>query len=89
MDNLWLNTNYTAYDDNVYKVNSTASYAVQQMAGNAVVSSVGYNLIYDTRNNRKNPTSGIYLSWAQDCRGAWRRHRLHPLRSPKSGDTIR
>jgi outer membrane protein insertion porin family len=69
MDNLWLNTNYTAYDDNVYQVDSTASYAVQQMAGNAVVSSVGYNLIYDTRNNRKNPTSGIYLSWAQDFAG--------------------
>jgi outer membrane protein insertion porin family len=68
-DNLWLNTNYTAYADDVYKVDSLASYAVQQMAGNALVSSVGYSLIYDTRNNRKNPSNGIYVSWTQDVAG--------------------
>jgi outer membrane protein insertion porin family len=69
LDNLWLNTNYTLMEDDVYKVDSGASYAVQQMAGNALVSSVGYSLIYDTRNNRKNPSRGVYASWSQDVAG--------------------
>jgi outer membrane protein insertion porin family len=70
LDNLWLNTNYTLMEDDVYKVDSAASYAVQQMAGNVMVSSVGYSLIYDTRNNRKNPSRGVYVSWSQDVAGA-------------------
>ena len=69
LDNLWLNTNYTLYQDDVYKVDSDANYAILQMKGSAIVSSVGYNLIYDTRNNRKNPSRGIYLSFAQDLAG--------------------
>ncbi len=68
-DNLWLNTNYTLMDDDVYSVDSDASFAVQEMAGNVIVSSVGYSLIYDLRNNRKTPTSGIYVSWSQDVAG--------------------
>jgi outer membrane protein insertion porin family len=69
LDNLWLNTNYTLYYEDVYNVDPTASLAVQQIAGNSVVSSVGYSLIYDTRNNRKNPSRGFYFSWAQDFAG--------------------
>ncbi len=69
LDNLWLNTNYTLYEEDVYNVDSTASYAVKQIAGTSVVSSVGYSLIYDTRNNRKNPSRGFYFSWAQDVAG--------------------
>ncbi len=68
-DNLWLNTNYTLYYEDVYNVDSNSSLAVQQIAGSSVVSSVGYSLIYDTRNNRKNPSRGFYFSWAQDFAG--------------------
>jgi outer membrane protein insertion porin family len=69
LDNLWLNTNYTLYQDEVYDVNSAASLAVQQIEGTAVVSSVGYSLIYDTRNNRKNPSRGFYFAFTQDTAG--------------------
>jgi outer membrane protein insertion porin family len=69
LDNLWLNTNYTLYDDDVYKIDPYASYAVKQMAGSSIVSSVGYSLIYDTRNNRKNPSRGFYVAWTQDVAG--------------------
>ncbi len=69
LDNLWLTTNYTAYFEDVYNVDANASLAVKQIAGPSVVSSVGYSLIYDTRNNRKNPTRGFYFSFAQDFAG--------------------
>src|SRR5579883_708322 len=69
LDNLWLNTNYTAYFEDVYNIDQGASLAVLEIQGPSVVSSVGYSLIYDTRNNRKNPSSGFYLSWAQDFAG--------------------
>jgi outer membrane protein insertion porin family len=32
-------------------------------------SSVGYSLVYDTRDNKKRPTSGVYYSIAQDLAG--------------------
>jgi outer membrane protein insertion porin family len=70
LDSLWLNTNYTLMQDDVYNVDPNASFAVQQIAGSAVISSVGYSLIYDTRNNRKNPSRGFYFSWSQDFAGA-------------------
>jgi outer membrane protein insertion porin family len=69
VDTLWLNTNYTLLQDDVYNVDPTASFAVKEIAGTAVISSVGYSLIYDTRNNRKNPSRGFYFSWNQDLAG--------------------
>jgi outer membrane protein insertion porin family len=69
LDNLWLNTNYTAYFEDVYNIDSGAPLAVEEIQGTSWVSSVGYSLIYDTRNNRKNPTRGIYLSFGQDFAG--------------------
>jgi outer membrane protein insertion porin family len=69
LDNLWLNTNYTLMEDDVYNVDSNASLAVLQIQGPALISSVGYNLIYDTRNNRKNPSRGFYFSFGQDLAG--------------------
>ncbi len=69
LDNLWLNTNYTFIYEDIYGLDSTAPLAVRDVAGVWVTSSVGYNLIYDTRNNRKNPSRGFYFSWAQDLAG--------------------
>lgn len=68
-DTLWLNTNYTFVNDDVYNVDSTASQAIQQIAGTSNISSVGYSLVYDTRNQRMNPSRGIYLIWSQDLAG--------------------
>ncbi|MGO9545098.1 MAG: outer membrane protein assembly factor BamA [Rhodomicrobium sp.] len=69
MDNLWLNTNYTFMYEDIYGLDSTAPLAVWEVAGNTITSSVGYSLIYDTRNNRKNPSRGFYFSFAQDFAG--------------------
>ena len=45
IDTLWLNTNYTLLQDDVYDVDPTASYSVKEIAGPSVISSVGYSLI--------------------------------------------
>lgn len=70
LDSLWLNTNYTLLSDDVYNVDPTASIAVKQIEGTALISSVGYSLIYDTRNNRKNPSRGFYFAFNQNVAGA-------------------
>ncbi len=62
--------NYTLMLDDVYNLDPNASLAVKQIAGDAVISSVGYNLIYDTRDNKKKPTRGFYFKETQDFAGA-------------------
>jgi outer membrane protein insertion porin family len=42
---------------------------VYEVAGRSIISSVGYSLVYDTRNNRKNPSRGVYVSFSQDFAG--------------------
>ncbi|MGA7329009.1 MAG: outer membrane protein assembly factor BamA [Rhodomicrobium sp.] len=69
LDNFWLNTNYTFIFEDIYNLDSTAPLAVAEVAGTAITSSVGYSLIYDTRNNRKNPSRGFYFNFAQDFAG--------------------
>ncbi len=62
--------NYTLMLDDVYNLDPNASLAVKQIAGKAVISSIGYNLIYDTRDNKKKPTRGFYFKETQDFAGA-------------------
>ncbi len=69
LDNVWLNTNYTMMYENIYNLDQGAPLAVYEVEGPSVVSSVGYSLIWDTRNNRKNPTRGFYFSAGQDFAG--------------------
>jgi outer membrane protein insertion porin family len=69
LDNLWFNTNYTFIYEDIYNLDSNAPLAVYEVAGTSIISSVGYSLIYDTRNNRKNPTRGVYVAWNQDFAG--------------------
>jgi outer membrane protein insertion porin family len=69
LDNVWLNTNYTFMYEDIYNLDQQAPLAVYEVQGSAIVSSVGYNLIWDTRNNRKNPTRGLYVSLSQDFAG--------------------
>ncbi|MBI4725377.1 MAG: outer membrane protein assembly factor BamA, partial [Rhodomicrobium sp.] len=69
-DDLQIAPNYTLMMDNVYNTDSNASLAVKQIEGTAAVSSVGYSLIYDTRDNRKRPSRGFYFKGTQDFAGA-------------------
>ncbi|MGB9024796.1 MAG: outer membrane protein assembly factor BamA [Rhodomicrobium sp.] len=69
LDNVWLNTNYTFIYENIYDLDPGAPLAVYEVEGSSLTSSVGYSLIWDTRNNRKNPTRGVYVSFAQDFAG--------------------
>ncbi|ADP72150.1 outer membrane protein assembly complex, YaeT protein [Rhodomicrobium vannielii ATCC 17100] len=62
--------NYTLMMDRVYGVDDDASLAVKQIKGTSVISSIGYNMIYDTRDNRKKPTRGFYFKGVQDLAGA-------------------
>ena len=70
LDNVWLNTNYTLIYEDIYNLDTNAPLAVEEVAGSSVISSVGYSLIWDTRNNRKNPSRGFYFSFGQDFAGA-------------------
>ncbi len=68
-DNLTVGTNYSLTWENVYNVDPNASLAVKQIQGTAVISSVGYSLIYDTRDSKKKPTRGFYFKGTQDLAG--------------------
>jgi len=52
-------------------LNGEASVAIKQAAqlGAITTSEVGYSLIWDTIDNRKNPTAGAYLNFHQDVAG--------------------
>jgi outer membrane protein insertion porin family len=69
-DTLTVGTNYTLMWENVYNVDPNASLAVKQIQGTALISSVGYSLIYDTRDNKRKPTRGFYFKGTQDLAGA-------------------
>ena len=68
-ENVWLQPNYTFTHDNVFDVNDDASAAIKEAEGEANISSVGYSLSYDARNNRLNPTRGIYVVLTEDLAG--------------------
>ncbi len=69
-DELSIGFNYTLMLDDVYNLDPNASLAVKEMAGAAIISSVGYNMIYDTRDNKKKPTRGFYFKGTEDFAGA-------------------
>ena len=68
-DNFSVTGNYTFTWENVYNVDPTASLAVKQIQGSAIISSVGYTAVYDARNNAKKPTEGFYFKGTQDLAG--------------------
>jgi outer membrane protein insertion porin family len=69
-ENVWFQPNYTFVHDDVFDVEDDASIAIQDIEGAANISSVGYSISYDARNNRLNPTRGVYLVLTQDMAGA-------------------
>ncbi|WOJ90726.1 outer membrane protein assembly factor BamA [Methylocapsa polymorpha] len=50
--------------------NGEASLAIQQAQGNFLTSMVGYTLSYNTLDNNKSPTGGLYAELRQDVAGA-------------------
>ncbi|KAB2916097.1 MAG: outer membrane protein assembly factor BamA [Hyphomicrobiaceae bacterium] len=68
--------NYTLVRNQIYDVGPSASAAIREAAGypgaasNAYyTSSVGYGIIYDTRDSKKAPSSGVYYTLTQDLAG--------------------
>jgi outer membrane protein insertion porin family len=68
-DNLYMTTRYTYSHDEVFDLATNVSEAVKELEGITDTSSVGYSLVYDTRNHRMAPTRGWYLSLVQDFAG--------------------
>ncbi len=68
-ENLYLTNRYTYSHDEVYDLDNNVSPAVAELEGITDTSSVGYSLVYDTRNHRMAPTRGWYVSLIQDFAG--------------------
>lgn len=75
-ENLWVNTNYTLSNDEIYDVDKSltddgriASRAVREAEGSAWTSLVGTSVSYDKRNHPKNPNRGFYLFGGVDMAG--------------------
>ena len=68
-ENLRLTTNYSFVRDQI-DAEESASIAILREDGTKNVSSLGYQLTYDTRNHRRNPTHGVYFTLSQDFAGA-------------------
>ena len=76
--------NYTFSRNTIYDVGPNASAAIKEavpgfpnVSSNTYhASSVGYSLAYDTRNNKRRPTEGIYYTLSQDLSLRWRRRAL-------------
>ena len=68
-ENFWMSTRYTLTRDELYEVDALASAPIREQEGVNYISSFGYSLVYDTRNNRRAPTRGIYGTFAQDLAG--------------------
>ncbi|MGH6742896.1 MAG: BamA/TamA family outer membrane protein, partial [Bradyrhizobium sp.] len=60
---------YTLRQDNIFNVASTASLFIKDEAGTRVTSSVGQVLLYDRRDNPKDPSDGYYIQLATDAAG--------------------
>ena len=69
--------NYTFVRSTLYNVGDQASLAIKEAvpgwpnttSNTYYTSSVGYSLAYDTRDNKRRPTSGVYYTIAQDLAG--------------------
>jgi outer membrane protein insertion porin family len=70
-DSVWLQPNYTLLRDEVFDVDDDAATPFQliEEVGPRIISSVGFSLSYDTRNNRLNPTKGIFVAITPEVAG--------------------
>src|SRR5262249_15608540 len=68
-ENLWLTNSYSLSNNAITDVQSNASLAIKQAAGEYWTSSLGASLSYDARNHPKSPTSGYYLQLGGEFAG--------------------
>jgi outer membrane protein insertion porin family len=70
-DNVWLQPNYSLLQDEVFDVSNDASIPIQEIAaeGERIISSVGFALTYDGRDNRLNPSRGVYFALVPEFAG--------------------
>jgi outer membrane protein insertion porin family len=71
-ENVWLQPSYSLVQDEVFDVDEDeASGPIIEAgeAGQRLISSAGYSLTYDTRNNRLNPSRGLYFALTQELAG--------------------
>jgi outer membrane protein insertion porin family len=69
-DEVTFQTKYTLLQDEVFDVDpATASAAIIDVEGERIISSIGYTISYDTRDNRASPSRGIFLSANQEFAG--------------------
>lgn len=68
-ENVWLQPSYSLVQDEVFNVDDDASEAIEQVEGDRLISSVGYSLTYDARNNRLNPSKGVFVQLTQELAG--------------------
>lgn len=61
--------NYTLRENSVSNVQANASRFIRDQEGTTVTSSVGQSLIFDSRNNRFDPTEGWYVRMSQEYAG--------------------
>lgn len=60
---------YTLRENTVSNVQDYASRFVKDQEGTTLTSAVGHSLVYDNRNNRFDPTEGVYLRLRQEYAG--------------------
>lgn len=68
-DKLSQSFNYTLSHDVIENIESGASLAIREQEGSAVKSEIGQALVYDTRDNRGEPTEGIIARYNIDVAG--------------------
>jgi outer membrane protein insertion porin family len=68
-ENLWFNTSYTLSNGEIADVESTASRAIKEAAGQYWTSAISTGFSVDTRNQPKNPTSGWFLQMGTEFAG--------------------
>lgn len=69
-DELRLNLIYRIFDENLtWKTPTTLSGGLQSSLGRNLTSSIGYSLVYDTRDSKRDPRDGFYIAFAQDFAG--------------------
>lgn len=68
-ESLWGQVRYTISRDDIYDVETFASPAIQDAAGEYWTSSIGGTIKYDQRNHPRNPTRGYYLQTSADFAG--------------------
>ncbi|MCA1297127.1 outer membrane protein assembly factor BamA [Stappia indica] len=69
-DELRLNLVYRIFDQEVSRKNvGTLSNALTSSYGRNITSSIGYTLVYDTRDSRMDPRDGFYATFGQELAG--------------------